>query len=109
MRAQIVALARQIVAMKAAKIASVDGRDVGDPNVLEDVGAAARLHRARVEALFAADEGAAEVKQELQRAAALGVSGVPTVLVNGTPLFSGAIRTELMETALRRAATHDRG
>jgi predicted DsbA family dithiol-disulfide isomerase len=87
----------------------VDGRDVGDPNVLVDVGAAAGLHRARVEALFAADEGAAEVKQELHRAAALGVSGVPTVLVNGTPLFSGAIRTELMKTALRRAATHDRG
>jgi hypothetical protein len=65
--------------------------------------------RRRTTASAAADEDAAEVKQELQRAAALGASGVPTVLVNSTPLFSGAIRTELMETALRRVATHDRG
>jgi predicted DsbA family dithiol-disulfide isomerase len=71
--------------------------------------ALANLFAVAAPASAAADEGAAEVKQELQRAAALGVSGVPTVLVNGTPLFSGAIRTELMETALRRVATHDRG
>jgi predicted DsbA family dithiol-disulfide isomerase len=40
----------------------------------------------------------------LARARRLGVSGVPTVLVNGLPLFSGAIRSELMEARLREAA-----
>ena len=34
----------------------------------------------------------------------LHVSGVPTVLVDGIPLFSGAIRADLMEAELRKAA-----
>jgi hypothetical protein len=34
--------------------------------------------------------------------------GDPNVLANGVPLFSGAIRAELMEAALRKAAGHVR-
>jgi hypothetical protein len=34
--------------------------------------------------------------------------GVPTVLVDGVPLFSGAIRAVLMEAELRKAAGHVR-
>ena len=39
---------------------------------------------------------------------ALSMSGVPTVLVDGVPLFSGAIRADLMEAELRKAAGHVR-
>ena len=85
-----------------------EGRDVGDPNVLADVGASAGLNRAKVLAMLASDEGQAQVRSELQRAVNLRVSGVPTVLVNGVPLFSGAIRADLMEAALRTAAGHAR-
>ena len=38
----------------------------------------------------------------------LRVSGVPTVLVDGVPVFSGAIRADLMEAELRKAAGHVR-
>ena len=38
----------------------------------------------------------------------IGESGVPTVLVDGVPLFSGAIRADLMEAELRKAAGHVR-
>ncbi|MDB5365753.1 MAG: ywbO [Rhodospirillales bacterium] len=86
-----------------------EGRDVGDPAVLADVGASAGLDRARILAMLASDEGQAEVRSELQRAVNLGVSGVPTVLVDGVPLFSGAIRAESMEAELRKAAGHVRG
>ena len=41
--------------------------------------------------MIASDEGLAEVRSELQRAMNLHVSGVPTVLVDGVPLFSGAM------------------
>jgi predicted DsbA family dithiol-disulfide isomerase len=58
--------------------------------------------------MLASDEGLEEVRSELQRAQDLGVSGVPTVLVDGVPLFSGAIRAELMEAELRKAAGHVR-
>jgi len=85
-----------------------EGRDVGDPNVLADVGASAGLNRAKVLAMLASDEGQAQVWSELQRAVNLRVSGVPTVLVDGVPLFSGAIRADLMEAALRTAAGHAR-
>jgi predicted DsbA family dithiol-disulfide isomerase len=81
-----------------------EGRDVGDSTVLADVGASAGLDRARILAMLASDEGLTEVRSELQRAVNLRVSGVPTVLVEGIPLFSGAIRAELMEAELRKAA-----
>jgi predicted DsbA family dithiol-disulfide isomerase len=83
-----------------------EGRDVGDPAVLADVGASAGLDHARILAMLASDEGLAEVRSELQRAVNLRVSGVPTVLVDGVPLFSGAIRPDLMEAELRKAAGH---
>jgi predicted DsbA family dithiol-disulfide isomerase len=85
-----------------------EGRDVGDPNVLADVGASAGLNRAKVLAMLASDEGQAQVRSDLRRAVNLCVSGVPTVLVDGVPLFSGAIRADLMEAALRTAAGHAR-
>jgi predicted DsbA family dithiol-disulfide isomerase len=83
-----------------------DGRDVGDASMLADIGAEAGLDKARVAAMLASDEGLREVKAELDRAARLRVSGVPTVLVDGVALFSGAIRPDLMEAHLRRAAGH---
>jgi predicted DsbA family dithiol-disulfide isomerase len=83
-----------------------EGRDVGDPTVLADVGASAGLDRAKIRAMLASDEGQGEVRSELQRALNLHVSGVPTVLVDGVPLFSGAIGAELMEAELRKAAGH---
>ena len=85
-----------------------EGRDIGDPAVLADIGASAGLDRARILAMLASDEGQAEVRSELQRALNLRVSGVPTVLVDGVPLFSGAIRADLMEAELRKAAGHVR-
>jgi predicted DsbA family dithiol-disulfide isomerase len=83
-----------------------EGRNIGDPTVLAEIGASAGLARARVLAMLASDEGQAEVRSELQRAVSLHVSGVPTVLVDGIPLFSGALRAELMEAELRKAAGH---
>ena len=85
-----------------------EGRDVGDQAVLADVGASAGLDRAMILAMLASDEGQAEVQSELQRAVSLRVSGVPTVLVDGVPLFSGAIRADMMEAELRKAAGHVR-
>lgn len=85
-----------------------EGRDVGAADVLIAVGAAAGFDAARVSAMLASDEGVNEVAAELDRASGLRVSGVPTVVVNGRPLFSGAIRAELIEAHLREAASHAR-
>jgi len=86
-----------------------EGRDIGASDVLVDVGSAAGLEAARISAMLASDEGRNEVAAELDRARRLRVSGVPTVVVNGRPLFSGAIRPELIEAHLREAASHVAG
>ncbi len=85
-----------------------EGLDIGDTVTLAAIGAAGGLDAARVTALLTSDEGAREVVAELERFAALGISGVPTVLVDGRPVFSGAIRPELMQARLREAAAHAR-
>ena len=85
-----------------------DGRDVGDATVLVAIGKAAGMDAGRVADMLASDEGLNEVRAELDRAIGLRVSGVPTVIANGQPLFSGAIRPELMKMHLRKAAGHAR-
>lgn len=85
-----------------------EGRDVGDMDVLVDVGTSVGLDGEQVSAMLGSKEGVAEVRAELERACSLQVSGVPTVLVDGRALFSGAIPSELMEAHLRRSAGHAR-
>lgn len=80
-----------------------EGRDVGSSTVLTEVAAAAGLNPVAVTAMLAGDEGKAEVAAELDRAAQLGAQSVPTVLVNGRPLFSGAIPPDAIEQHLRAA------
>ena len=80
-----------------------DGRDVGDPAVLAAIGADAGLDRAAVEHALADEALRADVKAEARRFAQSGIGGVPTVLVDGFPLFSGARRPDRIEHALRTA------
>ena len=81
----------------------VEGRDIGEPGVLADVGAAAGLDRARVLAMLAGEEGAAEVAAEERAARRLGVEAVPTFLLDGRPLVAGAQEPGLLAAELRDA------
>ncbi len=78
-----------------------EGRDIGDKTVLADLGARVGLDARRVEVLLEGSEGLDEVlKLELQASTA-GIRSVPSVLVDGRVIFSGALRTPLMIQALR--------
>ena len=81
----------------------VEGRDVGDVEVLIDIADGAGIKRARVEAFFASLEGAAEVSEAALAARHGAISGVPTFVINGQPAFSGAIRSDLMLAHLKSA------
>jgi len=85
-----------------------EGRDIGDARVLAGIGAAAGLPTERIAALLAGDDGLAEVLALERRAAAAGISGVPSVLAGGRLLFSGAQRTPLIVELLREAASGPR-
>ena len=85
----------------------VDGEDVGDPTVLAAIGAKAGLDQTAVEQTLADEARQAAVKAEARAFSRSGVSGVPTVLLNRFSLFTGAQRPEVIERALRKAASHE--
>lgn len=83
-----------------------EGRDVGDLEVLVDVGAAAGLDREQLRGMLTTEQGEAEIAAEFDRAARIRVRSVPTVIVNGRPVFSGAVGDEEIAVHLVQAAHH---
>ena len=77
------------------------GRDIGDRAVLADIGARAGLDRAAVENFLRSDEGVKEVRAEEEKARAIGVDAVPTFIIGGKHLISGAQTPEVFLEAIR--------
>lgn len=85
-----------------------EGRNTGEREVLVEAAASAGLDGCKVEELLTSGAGAAEVRAELDRARATGIDSVPTIMLAGRVLASGAVPAErLAETILRvsRAAS----
>jgi predicted DsbA family dithiol-disulfide isomerase len=80
-----------------------NGRDIGDRKVLAEIGVEVGLERAKVEAFLAGEDGAEEVRRAEKAAYEGGVSGVPTVIVNGQLVFSGALKAEVMIAKIRES------
>lgn len=66
------------------------GRDIGDLEVLAAVAGEAGLEYQHVLDFLRGAGGAAEVRAAARMALEAGIAGVPTVLRDGEPLFSGA-------------------
>ncbi|HEY7116068.1 MAG TPA: DsbA family oxidoreductase [Tepidisphaeraceae bacterium] len=81
-----------------------EGRDIGDANVLADVAASAGMDRDRVKAFLASGEGTDEVRLEIALGRRTGTQGVPTFVLNGHPLFSGAQPADVIAAAFREWA-----
>ncbi|MFJ5549136.1 DsbA family oxidoreductase [Streptomyces sp. NPDC093225] len=81
-----------------------DGGDLGDREALAELAGAAGLDRGAALAFLASTEGADEVRAELAEAAAVGVTAVPTFVIDGTVVLQGAQSPEVLLEALRRAA-----
>ena len=79
-----------------------EGRNIGDANVLAELAAIAGIERARAEAMLAGTEGSAEVAGEEEVAMRAGLSGVPTFVLDGRVLFSGAQSPELIAQTLTK-------
>jgi predicted DsbA family dithiol-disulfide isomerase len=76
-----------------------EGRDIGDRAVLTEIGAAAGLEGAAE--FLESDRGAQEVRDEERRGRELGVDAVPTFIIGGKYLVSGAQRPEVFLEAFR--------
>jgi len=80
-----------------------EGRNLADPAVLADAGAAGGLPQGRVAALLAGDEGLADVRGALARAQAMGIRAVPGFIIDGRILVQGAQPPEAFADAVRQA------
>lgn len=72
-----------------------EGRDLGDRTVLADIAAAAGMNREAVAAFLDSDQGSKEVRAEEQKGREIGVEAVPTFIVGGKYLISGAQTPEV--------------
>ena len=77
-----------------------EGRDVGDRNVLADLAQEAGLGRAEALGFLASEQAAAEVKAEELVATGAGISGVPSFILKGRLLFSGAQPSDVIARVL---------
>ena len=61
----------------------IEGRNVGDPAVLADIAAAHGLDRDDIAARLASGEDREAVREEIEAAQRIGVTGVPTFILAG--------------------------
>lgn len=81
----------------------VEGGDLGDTVLLTRTAAAAGLDRAALEAMYAGEDGRDVVLRGDAAARRGGISGVPSFLMGGYLLFSGALPAEQMAEAFAHA------
>jgi predicted DsbA family dithiol-disulfide isomerase len=87
-----------------------EGRNVGDPAVLLDIGQQAGLDRAVVERLLYSEADKDTIKQEIEQAQKMGVSGVPFIIIDQKYAVSGAQPAQVLANAFRQiAAEKERG
>jgi predicted DsbA family dithiol-disulfide isomerase len=82
----------------------VEGRNVGDHDVLADIASADGMDGADVKERLATDEDRDTVRQEIANAQRIGVSGVPFFVIDGKYAISGAQGVEVFANALRQIA-----
>ena len=79
------------------------GRDVGNREVLVEAAVAAGVDEDQVREQLGGGEGIEAVRQQLARAAEVGVSGVPCYLLAGRFALPGAQTAEVMAQFIERA------
>jgi predicted DsbA family dithiol-disulfide isomerase len=82
----------------------VEGRNVGDPDVLADVGASAGLDGDDVRRFLATDEGIAELQESLETAQQAGITAVPTYVIDNRWSIPGAQDPAVFVQVLTRLA-----
>lgn len=80
------------------------GRDVGDPAVLADLAEAAGMDRTRVATYLADPASGAAVRRDEELARRLDLHSVPSIVLDGHHLFSGALPTPSIVQTLREAS-----
>ena len=81
-----------------------EGRDVGDHNVLADIAKACGMDGESVLKSLASDQDSKQVLAECQQAQQMGVTGVPTYIINRKYGVVGAQGAEMLAEQIKKAA-----
>jgi predicted DsbA family dithiol-disulfide isomerase len=81
----------------------IDGADIGDVNVLVEIGVDFGLARVQLRDYLESDTDVAEVYEENARAHRLGINGVPAFAFEGNMMISGAQEPEVLVRVLDAA------
>jgi predicted DsbA family dithiol-disulfide isomerase len=97
---------RRDIALKQALLHAYfsEGRDPSDPEVLLEVAVSVGLDAVRAREILDSDAYADEVVAEEDFYTSHGIRAVPSVILNGRQLISGAQSTDYYEQALRQVA-----
>lgn len=89
-------------AVKEALLAAhfVNGRNTGDAATLKEIGVAAGLPAAEIDAVLGSAKYADAVRADIDQAKAMGISGVPFFVLEGKYGISGAQPAEVFEQAM---------
>ena len=85
----------------------LEGRDIGDPGVLEFLAADAGMDSIEVAALLAEDTDRAAVEREAKLAGEMGITGVPTFIFASKYVISGAREAEVLVQVIDKALEND--
>ena len=80
-----------------------EGRNVGETSVLVEIAAEAGLDAERVLKFLHSNVGVDEIRSQEQSAMNAEISGVPTFMLDGEVIFSGAVGAEAMATYFKKA------
>jgi len=80
----------------------IEGEDIGDRDLLAEVGAQNGLERAVVERLLAGSADEEEVREEIATAQRMGINGVPFYIFNNKVGASGAQPPEVLLQGIRQ-------
>jgi predicted DsbA family dithiol-disulfide isomerase len=83
----------------------IDGLDIGNTKVLAQIGDAAGLDGELVEELLESDADLESVEREDTMARKIGIQGVPTYLVGGVHLLTGAQDPDVIARMIDRVAS----
>ena len=81
----------------------IDGSDVGETAVLVEIAVQAGLDPERALKFLQSTVGADEIRRQEQSAMNAEISGVPTFILNGEVIFSGAVGATTMTAFMRKA------
>lgn len=72
-----------------------DGLDIGDPDILADIGAANGLNRSELDRYLRSDEDRSLIQAQDEKARQAGITGVPCYVIDGQYAVSGAQSPEI--------------